>query len=77
MREWLRDARQSQRLTMKQMAAKLHISESYYCSIENGYRQRDMDISLVGKISDVLEISVKQILKLEQSLRTTGEQDAG
>lgn len=71
MREWLRNARQEQGLTMKQMADELHISESYYCSIENGYRQRDMDISLVAKISGTLKISMKQILKFEQSHRTT------
>ena len=71
MRDWLRSARQQKALTMKQMACKLHISESYYCSIENGYRQRDMDISLAEKISSTLNIPVKQILKFEQSQRTT------
>ena len=71
MREWLRNARQERGLTMKQMADELHISESYYCSIENGHRQRDMDISLVAKISGILKISMKQILKFEQSQRTT------
>lgn len=73
MRMWLRDARQESGLTMKQMADALHISESYYCSIENGYRQRDMDISLVAKISETLKIPVKQILRFEQSQRTTAE----
>lgn len=71
MREWLRDARQGRGLTMKQLADNLHISESYYCSIENGYRQRDMDISLVSKISAALKMPVKQILKFEQAQRTT------
>lgn len=36
MRKWLKKARQEHGLTMKQMADELHISESYYCSIENG-----------------------------------------
>lgn len=71
MREWLRNARQERGLTMKQMADELHISESYYCSIENGHRQRDMDLSLAAKISGILKISMKQILKFEQSQRTT------
>lgn len=71
MRKWLRDARQERGFTMKQMADALHISESYYCSIENGYRQRDMDISLVTKISTTLKLPAKQILKFEQSQRTT------
>ena len=71
MRKWLKKARQDHGLTMKQMADELHISESYYCSIENGYRQRDMDISLAAKISETLKISMKQVLKFEQANRTT------
>ena len=58
---------------MKRLADELHISESYYCSIENGYRQKDMDISLVEKISKSLRVPVSQILKFEQSQRTTSE----
>lgn len=73
MREWLRNARLGKGFTMKRLADELHISESYYCSIENGYRQKDMDISLVEKISKSLRVPVSQILKFEQSQRTTGE----
>lgn len=58
MRDWLKEARLSSGMTMKQVADKLHISESYYCSIENGYRQRNMDMSLAVKISEALGISV-------------------
>lgn len=71
MREWLRNARLGKGFTMKRLADELHISESYYCSIENGYRQKDMDISLVEKISKSLRVPVSQILKFEQSQRTT------
>ncbi|WP_430517265.1 helix-turn-helix domain-containing protein [Flavonifractor plautii] len=73
MREWLRNARLGKGFTMKRLADELHISESYYCSIENGYRQKDMDISLVEKISKSLRVPVSQILKFEQSQRTTSE----
>ena len=73
MREWLRNARLGKGFTMKRFADELHISESYYCSIENGYRQKDMDISLVEKISKSLRVPVSQILKFEQSQRTTRE----
>lgn len=73
MRDWLRDARQEHGFTMKQMADALYISESYYCAIENGYRQRDMDISLVTKISIALKMPVKQILRFEQAQRTTAD----
>ena len=69
MREWLKSARLDRGFTMKKMADELHISESYYCAIENGYRQKDMDISLAEKIHDSLGIPVKQILKFERILR--------
>lgn len=69
MREWLKNARLNRGLTMKKMADELHISESYYCSIENGYRQKDMDISLAEKIHASLGIPVKEILKFERILR--------
>lgn len=75
MREWLRKARLDKALTMKQLANELHISESYYCAIEKGTRQRDMDLSLVEKLSQVLDISLKDILLAEsgQRIKCAGE----
>lgn len=69
MRQWLKDARVAKGLTMKQLANELHISESYYCSIENGNRQRDMDLSLAEKIGSSLGIHIKKILNLEADTR--------
>ena len=65
MRSWLKTARESAGLTMKQVAEKLHISESYYCAIENGMRQQSMDISLAQNLSKVLNIPIKRILDAE------------
>lgn len=69
MREWLKKARLNKALTMKQVANKLCISESYYCAIEKGVRQRDMDLSLAEKLSQVLDISLKDILLAESKQR--------
>lgn len=66
MREWLKNERISKGMTMKQVAGALHISESYYCSIENGYRKRNMDISLADKIASLFGISIKQVLQNEE-----------
>lgn len=65
MRSWLKSAREKQGLTMKQVAEKLHISESYYCAIENGARQQSMDISLAQALSDILHVPMKHILDAE------------
>ena len=61
MREWLREARQERGLTMKQIGEQLDISESYYSMIESGTRQKDMDLTLVSRLSSVLGISVQEI----------------
>ncbi len=65
MREWLKTARESKGLTMKQLGEKLGISESYYCSIENGDRQKKMDIVLVSGLSSALDIPVAEIARIE------------
>ena len=46
MREWLKTMRTEQGMTMKDLSRKLGISESYYCAIENGERQKRMDLML-------------------------------
>lgn len=66
MREWLKDARTKKGLTMKDISSKLGISESYYCAIENGDRQKNMDITLVSGLSLALGISVSRIVKFEK-----------
>jgi transcriptional regulator with XRE-family HTH domain len=65
MRQWLKDSRIEKGLTMKELGAKLGISESYYSAIEAGTRQKNMDLTLVAALSSVLGISVADIVKYE------------
>lgn len=65
MREWLKDARLQQRLTQKQMADAIGVTESYYCMIEGGDRQKKMDVTLAIKIGNVLGLSLEEIVKAE------------
>ena len=65
MRKWLKDARTAKNMTMKQIAAELGITESYYSLIENGDRQKTMDISLAKKLSEILSIPVEKIVSME------------
>lgn len=65
MRTWLRDLRTSHKLTMKDMGQKLNISESYYCAIENGDRQRKMDIVLVSDIARTFKIPISKVASYE------------
>ena len=68
MREWLKNARERRRMTMKMLADKLNISESYYCSIENGTRQKNMDVSLVSKLSVALDMPIGEIVENETAV---------
>lgn len=67
MREWLKIARTEKNLTMKEISSKLGISESYYCSIERGTRQRKMDYALVAALSAILEMPIDTIAQHEKA----------
>lgn len=66
MRSWMEKARKDCKLTMKEAADKLGISESYYSMIECGKRQQRLDIALAVKISAVFCISLEHIVKQEE-----------
>lgn len=65
MREWLKNSRTEKGFTMKELGAKLGVSESYYCSIEAGTRQKKMDLTLVAALSSALELPIADIVKFE------------
>lgn len=66
MREYLQSMRKEKKLTQKEVANKLNISESYYNQIENGERQKKMNISLINKLSKILDISIIDLISLEE-----------
>lgn len=65
MREWLRQIRTDRGLTMKSVADTLGISESYYCSIENGDRQKKMDMTVICGLSAALSIPITNVVEFE------------
>lgn len=67
MRVWLRDLRTKHGYTMKELGLKLGISESYYCAIENGERQKKMDMILASGIATIFQIPVAKVVSLEKS----------
>ena len=69
MRAWLRELRNKKNLTMKDMGSKLGVSESYYCAIEAGTRQKKMDMSLAAGLASILDVSVYEIVRNEQELK--------
>lgn len=65
MREWLKQKRIEQNLTMAEMAEKIGITESYYSMIEADKRQRSMNFALVSKLSAIFGMSLEQVAELE------------
>lgn len=66
MRDWLIAERKKHGWTMKEMGEKLNISESYYCAIEAGTRQKKMDIVLVAALANIFKMPISVIAKLEE-----------
>lgn len=69
MREYLRKLRESNSLSQQSVADRLGITRQYYQQIENGDRQKDMDISLVVQFSNLFGISPEEIIRKEQEVK--------
>lgn len=65
MRDWLADVRKAKDMTQLDVAKKLGISEAYYSYIENGDRQKKMELALAAKLSVIFEIPIEEIIELE------------
>jgi len=51
------------------MAEKLGISEPYYSMIENGHRQKALSLPMAVKLSEELNISMRDIIRMEVESR--------
>lgn len=72
MREWLKKMRDERKLTQEEVAGSLGISQNYYSEIENGRKQADLNLSIVTKLSEVLSVSVEEIIRQENALKGEG-----
>lgn len=68
MREYLKSIRESQGLTQEQLANQLGINANYYCMIENGNRQKNMELLMANRLSKALHVSVYVIIAEESKL---------
>ena len=61
LRTWLKELRISRNMTQKEMAKKLGITEAYYALIENGQRQKKMDVTILAGIAKATGTSVGRV----------------
>ena len=69
MRNWLKTLRCKKGLSQQEIADKLEIAQQYYSLIENGERQKDLDLSLVINLAKIFGVSVDYIIAEEEKLR--------
>ena len=48
----------------------LGISQNYYTYIENGERQKSLDLAYASKLAELFNVSVDWIAKQEQKVKT-------
>lgn len=65
MRKWMKETRKKLGLTQAQAAESLGITEGYYLMIENGDRQKSLDLAFVQKLSKLFGMTVQQIADAE------------
>ena len=69
MRDYIKKLRDSAKMTQDDIAKKLGISRAYYVRIENGERQKDLDLSLVLNLSKIFGVPVDYIIAEEAKLK--------
>lgn len=68
MREYLIKRRKTLNLSQQDVANAIGISRQYYNAIENGTRQKRMDITLVVKIATTLNMTPESVINAEKAL---------
>ena len=69
MRTWFKLLREKNKFSQQDVAEKLNKSRQYINLIENGERQKDLDLSLVIKLAKIFGVSVDYIISEEEKLR--------
>ena len=73
MRKWLKNLRTQNGYTQTEIANKLGITQHYYCSIESGERQKDLDLSFVTRIANIFDVSIEWIVE-QENLKNDGKE---
>lgn len=67
LRAWLKELRLSKKLTQEELSSRLGMSQTLYSKIENGERQKDMDLKTASAIANVFKLSLKRINEYEKA----------
>ena len=65
MRTWLKKRRVEAGLSCKEMASKIGVTESYFYMLEEGIRQKKMDIGTALKLAKALDAEWQSVFEEE------------
>lgn len=65
MRDWMKHARRSKRLSGEETARRLEMSVPYYRLIENNQRMPRMTVQMAKKLSEVFDMPLEEIIEWE------------
>lgn len=68
MRQYLRELREELGCMQLGISKKLNISESYYSLIENGERQKKLDMTMAKKLADIFGVTREFIYDYEREV---------
>lgn len=68
MRDWLKKCRDDIGMSQRNVADKIGISQQYYALIENGERQKKIDIELAQKLADIFGVTLEFICEREKDI---------
>lgn len=68
MRSYLKKLRDDNSVTQDALSEAIGISQNHYSNIENGARQKVIDLSLLVKIADYYSVPVQQLIEQELAL---------
>lgn len=69
MRKWLRELRVSNKMSQRNVAERLSITQQYYSCIESGQRQAGMSLDMAQKLSGIFDVPIDVILENENKER--------
>lgn len=67
MRKYLEKLRDNSEMTQQVVADAVGVSRQYYCFIEAGKRQADMNSSIICKLADVFGVTVAEFFDMEMA----------
>ena len=69
MRKYLQALREERQVSQTKLAHAAGVKPNYYCMIENGERQQDMNLTIIEKLATAFGVPMQTIIDAESAYR--------